>query len=341
MKPHQFAALAILAIISFVAAFIAYSAQTVTSTSIPPGAKLFPGLAASAAGITTIEISQGPRTLTLEKKGEQWLIKERDGFPANPDRVRALLLKLTTTELAEAKTKNKLRYPMLELGDPKRENANSYLIRLLGSEQKPEAEIIIGKTRRNAFGPGKNGSYVRKTDDPQTWLVTREFELGLKLRNWARENLLSLKPKEIKTATVEVAGETPYDIEREENRRNFRLTTIPDGKKIRYENSADDIVENLSKFKIDDVRKARGAASDTSTVSKARFKTDKGLEIEISAQKETDFAWISLTAKGEGETKAKADKLKALADGWEFRIPTSQYGYIFKKYADLLEDKTS
>lgn len=337
MKPHHFTALAVAAAVSLVAALLAYSAQMQRSSATPAGALLFPQLADTAKSVEAIEIAQGAKTLTLERKGDIWNIKEKGGFQASQEKVRALLVSLTEAELAEAKTRSKERYPFLELEDPKGENANSYLVRLLGAGGKPVAEVIIGKKRYEAFGSGRAGNYVRRPGEDQTWLITRELDPGLDIKSWVRARLFEMRPETIKSASITTAGDPAYDITRDADGKTFNLAKIPEGKKIRYMNAVDDIVDTLSSFNIEEVRKA-GA---TSGANIAKLTTDQGLSIELRAEKDGEFAWMSVKAEGEGEAKAAAEDLKTLGEGWEFRIPAAQFDRIFKKETELLEDKTS
>jgi hypothetical protein len=341
MKPNQFASLAIAAAVSLMLALAAYTAQTQRSTAIPAGTPLFSGITSNADKIARIEMSQGARSLTLERSGEQWSIKEKGGFRASTDKVRAMIASLAEAALAEAKTSNEARHPLLELEDPKGENANSHLVRLTDSEGKAIAEVIVGKKRFDAFGTGKAGSYVRRPGEAQTWLVTREIAPSLTLKSWVRERLFATTPERITRAKVELTGDTPVEIEREENGKSFRLSKIPDGKKLKYENSVDDIIDTLSSFNIDDVQRPPQSPPAATATGKATFGTDKGLELEITARKESEKTWFSLAAHGEGEGKAAADDLNDLAAGWEFKIPANQFDRIFRKLGDLLEDKTS
>lgn len=342
MKPHHFASLAAAALVSLIAALVAYSTLQQRSSATPAGARLFPGLEAQADKIARVELQQADRTVTLEKKGETWSIKEKDGFLASTEKVRALLVSLTTAELAEAKTKSEMRLPLLELEDPKGPNANSYLVRLVDAGGKPLAEVVAGKKRYDAFGTGKSGSYVRRPSEMQTWLITREINAGVNIKDWARDRLFETRPEKIKKATITTGTEAPYDIERDTDGRTFKLAVMPPGKKIKFMNATDDIVDTLSSFNIEDVRKA-GTASGAGggSIGKAAVELDSGLKLALTARRESDeWAWMTLSATGEGEGKAPAADLQALATDWEFRIPAAQFDRIFKKLDTLVEDAT-
>ena len=81
MKPQQFAALAAAALASLVLAVAAYTAAAPWQAAISQG-KLFPGFSGTAAKISRIQLSQGKTTLELERKGDVWTLKDRDGLPS-------------------------------------------------------------------------------------------------------------------------------------------------------------------------------------------------------------------------------------------------------------------
>lgn len=340
MKPQQFNALAVTAAISLVAALLAYSAFTQRSSATPAGAKLVPRLEEKVPALAAIELAQGKSKVTLERKGDNWAIKEKGGFLASNEKVRTFLIALTEADLAEAKTKLPSRYPLLELEDPAGENANSHLVRLVDKDGKKLAEIVAGRTRFDAFGAGKPGTYVRIPDDPQTWLASRQIAPAVDIKGWARDRLFETRPEKIKIATLTLPGEAPYTMERDADGRTFKLAKIPAGKKIKFINAADDIVDTMSSFNIDDVRRPDKAAQDATKPARIDLELESGLKLAIEARKTGDAAWMTLAADGSGDAKAAADGLQALAGGWEFKMPVAQYDRIFKKEADLLEDVT-
>ena len=131
MKPQHFVMLALAAVISLAGAIAVYVSSTPWSVESHGGGALFPTLKANAANVKQIEISQGTKTVVLERDGEAWRVKNRDGYPAASDKIRILLSNLTEAVLTESKTRNPQRFALLELEDPKDANANSRLIRLL------------------------------------------------------------------------------------------------------------------------------------------------------------------------------------------------------------------
>ena len=131
MKPRSFAALAVITAFAVAIALTTYAAHNRWSQAKVSGAALFPGLGAQAGRIASIDIKQGDKALTLARDKDAWSVADRGGYPAKPDAVRALLVKLAGAELVESKTRNKDRYALLELEDPSGKDAKSRLLRVL------------------------------------------------------------------------------------------------------------------------------------------------------------------------------------------------------------------
>ncbi len=342
MTPKSFAALALAAAVSLAVALAVYSsAQPWTSANA--GGPLFSGLARDGASVERLVISQGADKLTLEKADDRWLVKEKNGFPASTEKVRALVLALSQANLAEAKTRSEQGFKILELEDPKDAAANSHLVQLAKADGTLLAEVIIGKTRADAFGAGKAGTYVRRPGDMQAWLIDQEVIAGTTLKDWSRERLFDLKPESVKTVTIETQGDTSYDIVRDSDGRTFKLLRVPDGKKVKFANAADDIVDALSSFSLGDARKQdspEAMAASITGFGLARLETDEGLKLYLKVRKDGQGHWMTVSASGLGNGIKAAANIMALAGGWEFKIPPAQAERIFKTQADLLEDKT-
>jgi len=63
------------------------------------GQTLLKGL--KAAEVSAIQIREPGSTLTLERKDLRWVVAERDGFPADLDRVRDFVLKALELKIGQ------------------------------------------------------------------------------------------------------------------------------------------------------------------------------------------------------------------------------------------------
>ena len=173
MTPRNFVYLAIAAALSVLFAVVSFASNNQWSTGRAAGAKLFPTLVSDASQIATVEVRQGDNTVVLERTGGSWGLKNRGNYPADPAKVRTLLVGLAEADLVETKTRRPDRYAALELEDPADKGAKSRIVRLLGAKGNVIGEVVIGKKRLDVLGTGKSGTYVRKPGDPQTWLAER------------------------------------------------------------------------------------------------------------------------------------------------------------------------
>jgi hypothetical protein len=132
-----------------------------------------------------------------------------------------------------------------------------------------------------------------------------------------------------------VQGDTPYEIKRGTD-GGHALQDIPAGKKIKYVNLVDTMIEAASFLDLENVRKATNAAGgEAGTVT---LETDSGLKITMKIRRDKDATWATLTATGEGEAKKAAADIAARTDGWEFEILPSKATTLLKRRDDLLED---
>ena len=337
MKPRSFAALAVITVFAVAISLTTYASQNRWSQAKVSGAGLFPGLAVQASRIARIELRQGDKALALARDKETWSLADRGGYPAKPEAVRALLVKLAGAELVESKTRNKDRYALLELEDPTAKEAKSRLLRLLDDKGGVIAETVVGKKRFDAFGGSKSGTYVRKPGDAQTWLSNADLDVSLSVRDWVQPGILDIPAAKISAVTIEIPGEEPLKIARDAvDVTKYALVGMPDGKKLKEGAGIDAIVRAAGNIELEDVRKPKEAPSGE--VSVAKIEADGGLAVTVRLRKEGEDTWVSLEAAGaEGDAKKTAEEITKRVQGWEFKIPGHKAQSILKRRTDLFE----
>jgi len=336
MTPKHFAALAAAAALCLAAALFVFSASAPWSPAAPQDVALVESLRGTPVDIARIEINQGGNTLTLKRNGSDWVLKEHESFPAAAAKVRALFVSLAEADLVEAKTRMQDRYALLSLEDPAQPGATSRLVRLVDAGGNAVAEVVVGKQRTNAFGSGKSGTYVRRPGEAQTWLVNTEITGGTSLRDWIEPRLFEARRHDIKRLAVKSPGQEDLDIELAPDGSEHLLMNIPEGMKIKYANSIDDIAEAARAFDFDEVRR-RDIPLAGDKVSTVTLELANGLTCVFKIHKGDDGTWLTLEASGEGEAQKEAEELMARAKGWEFRIPATKADAILKCREDLLE----
>jgi hypothetical protein len=346
MAPKQFAVLATAAAISLIAAVAIYSARVPWTAPSGATAPLVADFGDVAPKIARIEITAGGTTLALAKPGETWEIASQGGYPASTEKIRALMLSLAEARLLEPKTRNPDRWGLLDVEDPAANNSKARLIKLEDKDGAVLAEVIAGKQRPAQMGaapgaPGAGtsaGTYVRRPGDPQSWLASASIAGSANLRDWVEPRVFETDTQRVTRLNVEVAGNPAYEIKRNDD-KSHTLADIPAGKKVKFVNDIDNILEAASFMEFDSIRKPTGAqGGDAGTVS---FETDNGLKVTIKVRRENDKAWATVEATGEGGAKDAADAIAKRAKGWEFEISPNKVSTMLKKRDDLLEDAAS
>jgi hypothetical protein len=337
IKPQQFTVLAGVTIVSVVLAGLVYASSNRYSPGRVEGQPLAPELRARINTASAIEIVQGDKKLTVERSGDQWKLKERAGYPVLAEKARALVIALSTADTVEPKTASKDRYGLLDLQDPANKDAKSRGVKVLDDKGAPLADVVVGKSKYDAFGSGRPGFYVRTAANPQTWLATGDPKASVEVRDWVQTGIFTTVTDKITRITIEHPGETPLVIEKgTEKDQKFKLAAMPEGKKLKQGVTIDQIPQGFSSIDMDDMRKV-DATPTGDKVSVLTLESEGGLKVTFRLHKDGDVSWMSFNATGEGDAKTQADEINAKATGWEFKIPNWKADAIAKRAADLFE----
>jgi hypothetical protein len=341
MKPKHFVGLLAAAAVSFVIAFAAYvTTRPWTNLAAEGSQPMLPALKAAGDKVAAVEIIQGTRSIKLANDNGKWVLASHENYPANTEAVRKLVVDAMEASLVERKTAKKENLKLLGLADPKEAGAASRLIRFLDKDGALVAEIIAGNKKSDAFGNNKGGTYVRGAGGDQAWLADRALDGSVNLNDWVTTRVVDVSPDKVKTAEVSVAGQPAYKIVLDADGKTHRLEQMPAGKKLKYVNSIDEIIESASYVDFKSLRKA-GKADSLPNAGSVTFETDNGLKVTLDVRSDGKEAWLKITPAGTGAAKTQRDAMAALVTGWEFEVPVAKVSGLLKKQPDLLEDAAS
>ncbi len=343
MTPRAFVWLALGAIVTTVLAITSWSSRNDWSDARVAGAKLMPALAEAPDKVAGLVVQQGEKTLKLarSKDGKSWSLAERASFPAELDKVRRLLVAMSESELVEAKTKVPSRYELIDLDDPTKKDAKSRLVRLTDADGKSIAEVVLGRTRMDAFGSGKVGTYVRRPGEAQTWLATGEMDPSPSLMAWVKTSILAQDASKFSKVTVKVPGEAPLVAERKDGKVAFVDLVVPEGQKLKREDAADSLMRAAGTLDLEDVKKvdAALAGDDVTTLD---VEGADGLALSIRVRKDGGDHWLTVDATGSSDASKKvAEEIAGRTKGWAYKINPAKAEALVKKRADLFEAKSS
>lgn len=342
MHPKLFIGMAAAAAASLLLAIVSHGATERWTTGIVGGEKLLPSLASTAKTAKTIRLTKGETIVTLTEDGGKWIMKDRGGFAVNDEKIRSLLIKLVGAELIEPKTKIADRYSLLELENPTGKEAKSRLLYIADEKGNTLAELVMGKQRYDAFGTGRSGTYVRRPGDPQTWLVNASLGSEVTVAYWAHSQIVYDSERDkIKRITIEIPGvKPPLVIEADPkgtDDRSWLMVNMPSNKQIKADQPLDSVANGFTRINLDDVRPLKAPPSGPDLI-KATLEEKDGLVVTFLVRRENKKQhWLTLSAKGEGKAKERADAINAQVKGWEYLLPDSKVEQVVKKRDDILE----
>ena len=332
------------------------------------GGAVFTDLTPAIGDIGEIRLSKGDGSrTTLRKDAGSWSVVERH-YPADPARVRELVLGLTNLKIIEQKTSEPSSYPKLGVEPTDTPTAAGTLVEVVAGPKT--WSLIVGK---NADG---RGVYVRKPKDAGSVLAEPAVSADPDQKRWLDRKLVDVAGAGVHQVSVQPSGGPAYLLTRATRAdADLTLSPVPAGRKVASSMVVDGQAEALTAFNFDDVRALPDPAP--AATDHATWKLFDGQVLEFSGHKEGDKAFITVNASrdpalaaqfaeaapapsaasapaGAAAPQANAansapaatkpadhtvEQLAARAQGVEFEIPLYKYESLFKPLENLLEKK--
>ena len=316
------------------------------------GQPLFKGL--QAAEVSSIVIRQPKGALTIARKDERWVIAERDGFPADFDKVREFVLKMIALKVGQAEP----------IGDKDRARLNldgsGTAVELLGAGGKPLARLTAGRKYFKAEpenpdrSPG-DGRYVALPEDAKRMIVVADplAQASTRSADWiGKSGIAAEKVKSLEVRYHDGAAGAAWKIERSGDNADWKLAGAGAGEKLEV-TKANAAAYTFAQIELADVAPKDAKAEDTGlgkpTVVTAA--TLDGLTYTLKLGKlegENYYASIAVTGEPKPEGKDAEERLKKINErlprekalaAYTVLIPKSKLEDILKKRIELLAKK--
>lgn len=275
---------------------------------------LLPELRDRVSDVTaiTLTVAEDKPAVTLEKTAGGWGVKEKGGYPADTGKLRGLLLKLADTRVLEAKTANEQRYPELGIEDVKARDAKGVKLSVEGLG-KP-VQFIVGH-----FNAKANGTFVRRTEDKQSWLAQGNLTVDRDPARWLDKSLADIGADRIaEIVLTRAGGKTVRLFKDQPDEADYKLADLPAGREPAASASLDGPASALAGLNLLDVvsgQEARAPGDDQ--MLKAGFRTFDGLKLDVWAWKRDDKHYARFTValeQAQAEARIQSDQAKAKAD---------------------------
>ncbi len=278
------------------------------------GEPLIPGLMDKINDIEVISIEHGGKTKTFirDEKNNGWQLMEANGYPANKERIRNVLIGLANLEKIEPKTALPEFYPDLQVEDNVDKQSKSYLVTFLNSEGTQITRLLVGK-RTNGISWNGQGYFVRFPNDPQSWLVRGNIDVTGDMRSWLTVRLLPLVKGRTSSVTLVDGTKTREAIyERKSPNMPMQATFLSDGYFIISSDFIEKMEQALTSFDFKDVAERPEKLNDEKPFSSAFIETFDGLNIYLFLYliDSKPFAALSFSATAQAEESVKKEAIE-------------------------------
>lgn len=300
-----------------------------------------------AAEVATIRITEPKSTLTVERKDDGWVIRERDGFPADVAKVRELVIKLLELKVGQSAPLGEKDRARLNLDD------SGIQVELDARDGKPLGKLVVGKKyfKREVENPEKapaDGRFVAVPGEAGTAYIVSDplLQASTKSADWIDRT--SFQVEKVKTLEVRFADGSGWQIERSADNADWKLAGAKPGEKLDI-GRANAASYSLSLLELADVapKDIKDTGLDKPTLIDAT--TLDGLTYEIRVGKaEGDNDYVAFSSSGTvvgkqddpriKKLKARLPREKRLSD-YVLLVPKAKLEDTLKPRADLLEKK--
>ena len=328
------------------------------------GTLLFPELLERVDEVRGIRALSGGETFNLTHDGTAWGLTERDGYRVAADRVHKLVVGAAGLVRIEPKTSNPDRYERIGLGDPARAGSGSIRFTLLDEEGEALADFVVGNREPSRIDLSLEEFYLRRPEDPQSWLVEGRLSVSRDPIQWLDREILDIDATRVRAVEVRQAGGGLLEVSKgRPEDMDFRLDNMPPGHEIAEQWRVNDVGRGLAQLRLEEVRRAAGEPPGDPDFT-AILTTFDGLRVRLSAHREGGASHARLEAafdetardprfgpaggEAEGvegvagllaatEVEEEAHRLDASWQGWEYRLAEFKRSYFTTPVEELVK----
>jgi hypothetical protein len=291
--------IAILASITFVGLVLAFVVNRDPLPGVPQGGELvFPQLMSVVNEITDMKIATHEQTITLRRSEDGWGVEEKGGYQADVEKVKGVLVGLAELRLQDPKTKNPDLYDRLGLLSKDQDGSTSVTISLMTDGNTPVAEVIVGTQKPSKSNPRLSEIYIRKPDDPQSWLAIGNLRVDRLPEEWLDKEITALPSKRVQTVRViHPGGEVLHLSKEKPEDMDFQLESIPVGYKVASTFTLNNVVGTLAQMSFEDVRKESDVIFDPKGGVTAVVETFDGFRLQVQTAQEGETVFGKFSAE--------------------------------------------
>ncbi len=285
MDSKRFPILAGIAVLAIIIAAVLLGRRGPEAEGSLVGAPVLPGLAERLNDVERLRFVRAgaQEALTVERREHGWVVAERDGYPADPSKVRLSLMNLGETKQLEGKTANPERYGQLGVQDIDADGATGTRIEIDG--EGVEHRLIVGN---QASG---EGTYVRRAGEAQSLLATGNLVPDPEVGPWLERVITDIPSSRIRELELAKDDARPLRVYKESSDdANFTVADLPRGREVMSPYVANGLASMLSGLNLEDVARDREDGHGELPLHRATYRMFDGVVVELQGWQEAESA---------------------------------------------------
>lgn len=283
---------------------------------------------AQLAELDRIRLSKGAEAVELARESGRWGVVNRDQFPAQPERVAALLHAVRGARVTEKQTDDPQYHARLGL-DP--DQAESAPLQLQLGEGGDQVALLYGN-------PVGSGQLVRFADEDQVWLINRPFGMTLNPQEWLDLKVVRIPMERVATARWVHADGDVLDLEKgKEGDYNLRIAGLDPEQQQGNERWINSMVLALTGLNAQDAALRSDLQLDEPALQ-MQVTTWEGAELKASLYDLSGRYWLTVD---EFEQPDDSNFAVHADDRWAFQLGVAQVEDMLKRRTDIIRAETS
>ena len=332
MPDKKFTYLILITITLLFLALISFLIQPRYETFLKKGELVFEDTKKQLNNVKEINIDNGKKKISIFKNQDSnWYMSSKSNYKTKNETVRKNLIQISELRFFEQKTEQESLYSRLDLDYPKNDNGDSKLITILDDDKKKIIEFILGKKK-------KNGVYIKKLNERQTWLTSGTLEMSSIEHDWLETKILDINYENVKKVTINrLNKKESFSLTKDDKNENLFIDNLTKEQLPKSDLIANFLGYFFTNLIFEDVFERKNT-NDSEVIAKINFQLFNDVNISSTIFKKDKNKWINISIDSQSALKLKENKniFVENIENWTYTLPSTKYSIADATLKDLL-----
>ena len=332
MPDKKFTYLILITITLLFLALISFLIQPRYETFLKKGELVFEDTKKQLNNVKEINIDNGKKKISIFKNQDSnWYMSSKSSYKTKNETVRKNLIQISELRFFEQKTEQESLYSRLDLDYPKNDNGDSKLITILDDDKKKIIEFILGKKK-------KNGVYIKKLNERQTWLTSGTLEMSSIEHDWLETKILDINYENVKKVTINrLNKKESFSLTKDDKNENLLIDNLTKEQLPKSDLIANFLGYFFTNLIFEDVFERKNT-NDSEVIAKINFQLFNDVNISSTIFKKDKNKWINISIDSQSALKLKENKniFVENIENWTYTLPSTKYSIADTTLKDLL-----